>query len=47
MPIGHAMTEYGPYHRHESPTQTIGDAAKQEASGEIWGQTARGGLGPL
>ena len=47
MPSGHTLVvEYGPYHRDESPTQTIADAAKQEASGEIWGQTARYGLGP-
>jgi hypothetical protein len=47
MPNGHTLAvEYGPYHRNESRTQTIADAAKQEASGEIWGQTALYGLGP-
>jgi hypothetical protein len=30
------------YHRLESPTQTPEDAAKQEATGEIWGRAARG-----
>jgi hypothetical protein len=33
---------YGPYHRLESPTQTIQDAANQESSGQMWGQSARG-----
>jgi hypothetical protein len=49
MPTGHAIlgiVEYGPYHRRESPTQTVADAARQQASGELWGQTARGGSGP-
>jgi hypothetical protein len=34
------------YHRLETPTQTPEDAAKQEASGEIWGRPARGGAFP-
>lgn len=49
MPIGQAapaVVEYGPFHRVEAPTQTMTDAAMQEASGEVWGQTARGGSGP-
>ena len=34
------------YHRLESPTQTPADAARQEASGEIWGRAPRGGTTP-
>ena len=30
------------YHRRESPTQTPDDAARQEASGELWGQPPLG-----
>ena len=30
------------YHRLESPTQTPADAARQVASGEIWGRTPFG-----
>jgi hypothetical protein len=30
------------YHRLESPTQTPEVAAKQEATGEVWGRAARG-----
>lgn len=37
---------FGPFFRLESPTQTIADAAAQEASSEIWGRTPRGGLSP-
>ena len=33
---------YGPFHRLESPTQTVEDALQQVASGEIWGRPARG-----
>jgi hypothetical protein len=29
------------YHRHESPTQTVADAAQQVSSGEMWGFPAR------
>ncbi|MFN0096541.1 MAG: hypothetical protein ACKVVT_17420, partial [Dehalococcoidia bacterium] len=29
---------YGPYFRLESPTQTVADAAAQEATGELWGR---------
>ena len=31
----------GPYHRRESRTQTREDAAKQEASQELWGRAPR------
>lgn len=34
------------YHHRESPTQTPEDAAKQEASGEIWGRSPRGSIFP-
>lgn len=30
------------YHRLESPTQTPADAARQAASGELWGRPPRG-----
>jgi hypothetical protein len=30
------------YHRLESPTQSLLDAARQQASGEIWGRAPRG-----
>ena len=36
----------GPFHRRESPTQTVDDAEVQVASGEIWGRTPRGGITP-
>jgi predicted amidophosphoribosyltransferase len=36
-----ACVVFGPYHRLESPTQTIQDANHQEQSGELWGQPAR------
>ena len=32
----------GPFHRLESPTQTIHDAILQVNSSEIWGKAARG-----
>lgn len=41
-----AAGSYGPFHRLESPTQTPATAALQEANGEMWGATARGGLNP-
>ena len=41
-----AAGSYGPFHRLESPTQTPATAALQEANGEVWGATARGGLNP-
>jgi hypothetical protein len=31
----------GPFHRLESPTQTVADAKRQQTSGEIWGRAAR------
>ena len=34
------------YHRRESPTQTVEDAATQEATGEIWGRAAFGSTIP-
>ena len=37
---------YGPFYRLEGLTQTPATAAMQEASGEVWGTTARGGLYP-
>jgi hypothetical protein len=30
----------GPFHRLESPTQTVADAARQETSKELWGRPA-------
>jgi hypothetical protein len=37
----------GPYHRVETPTQTVADALQQVASSEIWGKAAKpGGLYP-
>jgi hypothetical protein len=30
----------GPFHRTESPTQTVVDAQKQQLSNEIWGKAA-------
>jgi hypothetical protein len=41
-----AAGSYGPFHRLESPTQTPATAALQEANGEVWRATARGGLNP-
>jgi hypothetical protein len=35
-----------PYHRIESPTQTVADAARQEATGEVWGRSPRWGFKP-
>ncbi len=35
-----------PYHRVQSPTQTVRDARRQEEAGEIWGREARGGNRP-
>jgi hypothetical protein len=37
----------GPFHRLESPTQTIEVAIEQVASGEVWGRTPRGGMVPV
>jgi hypothetical protein len=37
---------FGPFCRCESPTQTKADAQLQQASGEIWGRTPRGGMEP-
>lgn len=37
---------FGPYHRLETVTQTAADAARQEATGEIWGRTPRGSAWP-
>jgi hypothetical protein len=37
----------GQFNRRESPTQTATTALQQVVSGEIWGRTARGGLGPV
>jgi hypothetical protein len=34
------------YHRLESPTQTPADAARQQATGEIWGRPAQWSLIP-
>jgi hypothetical protein len=34
-------TLYGPYHRLESPTQTMQVAGQQVLSGEIWGQSTQ------
>ncbi len=31
----------GPFHRLESPTQTVNDALLQQASNEVWGRPAR------
>jgi hypothetical protein len=39
---GGAGSEYGPFYRLESPTQTPETAALQESSGEIWGHSAQG-----
>ncbi len=36
------MPKYGPYHRVNSTSQTDEDAAKIEASGELWGRPPRG-----
>lgn len=36
----------GPYHRLESPTQTADDAARQQATGEIWGRASMGSFIP-
>lgn len=36
----------GPFFRIESTTQSKAVAAMQVASKEIWGRTARGGMGP-
>ncbi len=33
--------QYGPFHREESPTQSMTIAAQQELSGEIWGAAAK------
>jgi len=35
-----------PYHRVESSTQTVADAARQESTGEIWGRPPRWGFQP-
>jgi len=35
-----------PFHRIESPTQSVADAARQEATGEIWGRAPRWGFRP-
>lgn len=32
---------FGPFHRLESPTQTVEDAARQEQSGEVWRRAGR------
>ena len=40
------MRTFGTFFRLESSTQTVSVAAKQVASGEIWGKTPRGGLEP-
>ena len=37
---------HGPFSRRESPTQTIQDAIKQVASGEIWGSPGRYSCSP-
>jgi hypothetical protein len=36
----------GPYHRLKSPTQTLADTQRQEATGRICGKTHRGGSVP-
>lgn len=40
--------DHGPafYHRLESPTQTPNDAARQQASGELWGHPSMGSFIP-
>jgi len=38
--------EYGPFHRRESPTQTVDNARDQETSGELWGRAPRWGGRP-
>lgn len=35
------LTLYGPFHRVESPSQTVEDARLQARSGEVWGTPAR------
>jgi RHS repeat-associated protein len=40
---GNKAAEARTFHRLESPTQTAEIAAAQQASGEIWGRTPRGG----
>jgi hypothetical protein len=40
------MPFFGTFYRLESPTQTPEVAVLQVASGEVWGRTPRGGLGP-
>lgn len=40
------MPFLGTFHRLESGTQTVQDAVQQAVSGEVWGRTPRGGLGP-
>lgn len=44
MPSGQGTSVgivYGPYHRIESPSQSVHDASMQEASGQVWGKPAR------
>jgi hypothetical protein len=40
------MPGFGPFCRWESTSQTVAVARFQVASGEIWGDTPRGGLEP-
>lgn len=40
------MASLGPFNRVESSTQTKQTALRQEASGEVWGRTPRGGMEP-
>jgi hypothetical protein len=41
------VTEYGPFHRRESPTQTVEDVQIQVESQEMWGKGSRHGSPPM
>ena len=43
--MGSASSEQK-YHRRESPTQTVADAALQQATSEVWGRAAFGSTIP-
>ena len=41
-----ATFPFGPFHRVESPSQTVVDASTQVASGEVWGRVPFGSAWP-
>lgn len=45
-PSSQEPARYGPFHRVESPSQSIDDARLQAQTGEVWGRTPRGGSWP-